>query len=398
MNVLEKGYGITSKVVIKDKKINVKAKGVYIFLCSYADENGISFPRRETIMKYLGIGSKNTYYKYLNELLESQYITVKQEKIEGRFTPNVYTIKRSVNGTELFKNSFGIVPRAVMEDKNLSIESKVVYTYLSCYSNKNKLSFMNIDQIKTELNISYININKSLKKLLEYNYIEKNQNKVNYKYSSNSYVLLHYPNSISLKIQEPDTNKAIENIAERDEKRKENSTRDNAKEKLKKDLEIYETIVKENIKFDVIDQMFKERTIENKRELLRIRENEGELQRIRENKGELERTIENERELQRMRENYGEIKGKYEFYNNVVSLIIDTIFSDEDTYLIQGSNKPKELVVSVLLKLNHEHIEFAFEKVKKVAETGYIRNPKAYLLNVLYASTQDIYIDKTQRK
>ncbi len=51
MNLLEKGYGTTSKVVMKDKKLSIKAKGIYIFLCSYSDENGVCFPRRETIMK-----------------------------------------------------------------------------------------------------------------------------------------------------------------------------------------------------------------------------------------------------------------------------------------------------------------------------------------------------------
>ncbi len=376
MNLLEKGYGITSKIVMKDKSLSLKAKGIYIFLCSYSDEKGICFPKRDTIMKYLCIGAKSTYYKYLNELIEKNYIDVSQEKIEGKFTPNVYKIKRVLNGVELFRNSFGIVPRAVMEDKGIDISSKVIYTYLSCYSNKEKVSFMNIDQMTNELKISYRIVNNSIKTLIDAKLIDKQQNIIDNKFSSNSYILLHYPNTLTVKIEEANST-AIDNITERDEKRRESAKKDSAKEKLEKDIVFYESLVKENIKYDIVCTNAQER--------------------ITENYGEIERNTEKYREIERNTEKYGELQEKQEFYSNVVALVLDTIFSENDSYKIQGSNKPKELVKSVLLKLTHEQVEFAFEKIKGVSEQGYIKNPKAYMLNVLYNSSQDTFLDKAQR-
>ncbi len=387
MNLLEKGYGITSKIVMKDKKLPIKSKGIYIFLCSYADESGIAFPKRDTIMKYLGFGGKNTYYKYLNILIDMKYIEVEQKVVDGKFSPNIYKITKEKENIDLYSKGFGIVPREIMNDKCLSMEAKVVYAYLSCYSNKDKVSFMNIDQIKSELNIPNITVSCSLNNLLKCKYISKEQNIVKNKFSSNSYRLLNYGKNTRARLNEHHEDKTIEKIKVRDEKRKDSALKDYSSEKLKRDILQYEEMIKDNINYSEMSSKTNERITENNRELERITENNR----------ELERTTKNNRELERITENNREQKNKLEFYNNVVNLIVETIFSEEDSYKINGVSKPKALIVNMLLKLRHEHIEFAYEKIKTATENGYIKSPKAYLLNVLYNTTQDMFIDYSQR-
>ena len=62
MNILENGYSTFSKKVIKDKSLKIKSKGIYLFLCSYKNTDYMAMPKRDTIMNYLNIGSKDTFY------------------------------------------------------------------------------------------------------------------------------------------------------------------------------------------------------------------------------------------------------------------------------------------------------------------------------------------------
>lgn len=89
--IFEEGYGIIAKKVMRDKALNVIAKSIYSYICSYSGKGNDAFPSQKLICSDLDI-SKDTLVKYTNQLKERGYITVKQEKEKGKFARNVYTI------------------------------------------------------------------------------------------------------------------------------------------------------------------------------------------------------------------------------------------------------------------------------------------------------------------
>lgn len=88
------GYGMIAKLVMKSN-IDIAAKGMYAYFCSYAGSGTSCFPSRDLICKDLGI-SKDRFSKLLKQLSDCGFITVEQIKEHGRFSHNVYTINTDV--------------------------------------------------------------------------------------------------------------------------------------------------------------------------------------------------------------------------------------------------------------------------------------------------------------
>ena len=87
-----KGFGFVPKLIMCDSRLDVKAKGLIAFFYSLVQAGCRAFPHRKTICIYLGL-SKDSYYKALNQLIEYNYITVKQRHTKnGRFTVNDYIL------------------------------------------------------------------------------------------------------------------------------------------------------------------------------------------------------------------------------------------------------------------------------------------------------------------
>ena len=89
--IFEEGYGFIAKKVMRDKDINVISKAVYSYICSYSGKGKDAFPSQKLICFDLNI-SKDTLSKYMKELKNKKYITVKQSKEEGKFARNIYTV------------------------------------------------------------------------------------------------------------------------------------------------------------------------------------------------------------------------------------------------------------------------------------------------------------------
>ena len=89
--VQEFGFGIIPKRVMKDTDLSIQAKGLYSYLCSYAGNKDTAFPSVKLITYELNI-SKDTFYKYLNELKDTGYIEVLKERDEGKFSKNIYKL------------------------------------------------------------------------------------------------------------------------------------------------------------------------------------------------------------------------------------------------------------------------------------------------------------------
>lgn len=79
------GYGMIPRLVMQDERLSHKAKAAYAYICSFAGAGTVAFPARDTILYHLGI-SHPVYYRLLHELIDLNYITVKQRKVAGRFS------------------------------------------------------------------------------------------------------------------------------------------------------------------------------------------------------------------------------------------------------------------------------------------------------------------------
>lgn len=86
--ILERGYGIIAKKVMRDRNLNVVSKAIYAYICSYAGKGKDAFPSQKLLCEDLGI-SKNTLGKYIKELKDGGYITAVQHKEKGKFTRNL---------------------------------------------------------------------------------------------------------------------------------------------------------------------------------------------------------------------------------------------------------------------------------------------------------------------
>lgn len=105
--VMEQGYGSTSNLVMRDRRISATAKAIYAYLCSFTGGGrNVAFPSRDTILADLGISTK-TYYKHLNMLLDGGYVTVMQgRRVGSAYTHNTYVIEQLVPGLPIEPKDF----------------------------------------------------------------------------------------------------------------------------------------------------------------------------------------------------------------------------------------------------------------------------------------------------
>ena len=105
----------------------------------------------------------------------------------------------------VFSKGYGIVPKLVMKDEDLSIEAKSIYAYLCSYSGAGSTSFPSVDLICHDLNISRDRFYRHRKKLVEKNYIDIQQNQDKDGWSNNIYTLVNVPCPQNKDTQNKDT-------------------------------------------------------------------------------------------------------------------------------------------------------------------------------------------------
>ena len=77
----------------------------------------------------------------------------------------------------------------------------------------------------------------------------------------------------------------------------------------------------------------------------------------------------------------------------VMGVLYDTLNTSKQTIMINGENKPSQIVISSLMKLNRWAIMYAIDQFKK-QDNQRIKNPKAYMRSVLYnAATRGYELD-----
>lgn len=95
--ILSKGYGLSPKLVMRDKRLTVEAKAIYAYMASFAGNGFTAFPSVSLILSDLVI-SKDRFYKHRKLLIELGYIEVKQENQKNsNFKKTVYTLKHVID-------------------------------------------------------------------------------------------------------------------------------------------------------------------------------------------------------------------------------------------------------------------------------------------------------------
>ena len=160
------GFGTIPKSVMQSQEISIKAKAVYAYFCSFTGAGDSCFPSRNKICTDLEI-SKDSLTKYIRELREAGLLKIEQEKSDGRFLRNVYTLtdaKNTVSENTVSENSVS----EKLATKNNSIKNNSIKNN----SNKKKerktggydeiLSSIS-DETLRELYLEYIKMRKLIK-------------------------------------------------------------------------------------------------------------------------------------------------------------------------------------------------------------------------------------------
>lgn len=96
-SMMSDGYGIICRTVMTDKSISMQAKAIYAYLASFAGTDGSCYPTVKRIREDLKIKSSDTYYKYLQQLVDAGYVVIYQTRIDNMKSNNVYEIVMSKN-------------------------------------------------------------------------------------------------------------------------------------------------------------------------------------------------------------------------------------------------------------------------------------------------------------
>lgn len=100
------GYGRISLALMTDRRISRRAKALYAYFCAFAGSKACCTPKIEHTLSFLNI-CVNSYYKYLNELLTYNYITILHRKdLHGRFAASSIVINEQpehINGLAIIE-------------------------------------------------------------------------------------------------------------------------------------------------------------------------------------------------------------------------------------------------------------------------------------------------------
>lgn len=88
------GIGFLPRLILEDKNLSIKAKGIYAYFCAFAGTTGEAFPKRDVITYHLGM-SEQSYGKHYKQLTSQGYITVSQRRVNGSFSVNDYYLNDS---------------------------------------------------------------------------------------------------------------------------------------------------------------------------------------------------------------------------------------------------------------------------------------------------------------
>ncbi len=287
---------------------------------------------------------------------------------------------------------FGIIPKLVMKDKRLTVYAKVIYSYFCSYAGAGTTAFPKVAQVVNDLGISRDTFNKHMKLLKQYGYIkveqQRNERGV---YARNLYTLCEIieeqdkgdselqprqvspctapPSAVISVTADTDTNN---NNIYKNNNINNNSTLKNNSLKSQS-VSLNTKTKKENLVYTNHDI--------TKHSTKKIQDNIAHKSYL----GEVNYCIRNN-----VVDGIDETKNKLALINEMVEIMLDTILS-KGTLKINGEEKSREIVKNIFLKLNQNHIEYAYmqfnnSKVK-------IKNKKGYIRSILFNSFHEARAD-----
>lgn len=94
--ILSKGYGLSPKLIMKDKRLTIEAKAIYAYMASYAGNGQTAFPSMSLMQEDLDITEKRLR-KHRDLLVDAGYLEIVRERNEkGHLGKNVYTLKQII--------------------------------------------------------------------------------------------------------------------------------------------------------------------------------------------------------------------------------------------------------------------------------------------------------------
>lgn len=111
--IMSQGFGISPKILFRDKRLTPEAKAIYGYLASYAGSGKTAFPGRDLMLEELGMSVKR-YYKHLNLLIQYGYLKIEKSRDRyGSFDKNTYVLVSNPVPVPVEKEE----PGAVVEKK-----------------------------------------------------------------------------------------------------------------------------------------------------------------------------------------------------------------------------------------------------------------------------------------
>lgn len=177
-------------------------------------------------------------------------------------------VKTSITG-------YGLVFKRVMKDRNISIEAKALYSYLSAYAGADESAFPSVELIKHELNIGKQRYQRARRELENAGYLQVDRKQNGNIYGSNLYTLFHNPRQVDIRpvdsqpveIQsvdnQPTTNNSITNNSiTSNSKTINNSATDVTRERFEEWWKLYDKKLDKKKAFSLFKSALKEHEFE----------------------------------------------------------------------------------------------------------------------------------------
>lgn len=432
--IFKRGYGSIPKYAMLDPTLPITSKAIYAYFCACAGSGVTTFPGRDTVLYHLNI-NKTTYYKYYEKLKEDGYISVRKAAPRpgqgSKFTHNIHMIESNPkrfsedprfkqpggNETIAFEGiksaGYGLIPRMVMEDPRVSAKSKALYAYLASYTGGGKSAFPEVKKTLYFLQISHSTYKTLLKELVNVNYVVVTQRRVNGRMGVNDYYLVTNPSMSNashntLRNQRKATRKAASQSPEA-------AMTDNLQKSPQGGtapprVNFSDTELSDKEKQDTETSDIEIQYTQNSYSTINISaiNNSSIINPVNHHprrptplcdwfdlmdRNELEAEIKDKMGFFAVEQ--GLVKYGVDTYEMLVSLVVDTLSSKEDTIRIGGQLHDREEVANRLYDLVYWEYEYVIESVGKVNHE--IKNLSAYWLTSLF-NAKDKYRQKTARE
>ena len=139
--------------------------------------------------------------------------------------------KQSFQSEGIMEKGYGFIPKLIMKDKELTIEAKAIYAYLSSYTGAGNTAYPSIGLMCGDLGISEARFYKHRKLLVEKGYVVITKQRSEGGWDNNIYTLPFKPYPQNLSTQNLSTqNLSTQNVGTKSNSLKSNSLKSNNKE------------------------------------------------------------------------------------------------------------------------------------------------------------------------